>query len=137
MRSYRLPTALHVFNEGTAFLLEMVMLVVLGWWGAKTGSTTAIAVLLGAGAPAAAGIVWGLFAAPKAKVRLPLAGILAVKALAFGSATVALYALGRQGEAEVFAAVTFVNTALAAYDRNAALTARTARTARTEGTPRP
>ena len=121
MPVFRLPPVLHAINETLAFLLELLMLLALGWWGAKTGSTWASAVLLGAGAPIAAAIAWGLFAAPKARVRLPLAGVLAVKALAFGSAAGAVYALGMQTAAGAFAVVSFVNTALAALDRDAAM----------------
>lgn len=114
----RLPFALHAANEALAFLLELVMLLALGWWGAKSGATLAGAVLLGAGAPLAVAIVWGLFAAPKARIRLPIGGILAVKAVAFGSAAAAIYALGLHTAAAVFAVVSFANATLAAFDRH-------------------
>lgn len=124
MPPIRLPFALHVINEAIAFLLELVMLFALGCWGAKQGATLAASVLFGAGAPLAAAVVWGLFAAPKARVRLPLAGILAVKLLVFGSAALAVYALGRHAAAAVFAAMALANTAIAAVDRDAAMRAR-------------
>lgn len=119
----RLPFALHVANEALAFVLELLMLLALGYWGAKSGATWALSVLLGAGAPVAAAVMWGLFAAPKARIRLPMAGILAVKALALGSGAAATYALGLRAAAGVFATVAFVNTALAAFDRDAAMRA--------------
>jgi hypothetical protein len=123
MRSTRLPFALHVVNEAIAFLLELVMLGALGWWGAKDGSTLAGSVLRGAGAPLLASMAWALFAAPKAKIRLPVAGVLAVKALVFGSGAAAIYALGLHVAAGLFATTSFVNTALAAFDRDAAMRA--------------
>ncbi len=114
----------HVVNEWIAFVLELVMLFALGRWGAKQGATLAASVLFGAGAPLAAAVVWGLFAAPKARVRLPMAGILSVKFLAFGSGVLAVYALGRHAAAGALAATALANTAIAAVDRDAAMRAR-------------
>jgi hypothetical protein len=91
MRLRGLPPVLHAANEGSAFLLELVALGVLGWWGATRGTSLALSVLLGAAAPTAAAVAWALFAAPKARIRLPMAGILAIKALVFGSASAALW----------------------------------------------
>jgi Protein of unknown function (DUF2568) len=125
MRSRALPQPLHVANEGLAFLLELVMLGALAWWGAEAGSSLAASVLLGVGAPLAAAIIWGLFAAPRARIRLPMAGVLAVKVLAFGTAAAAVYALGRHWLAICFAAVALLNAGIAAVDRNAAIQART------------
>jgi hypothetical protein len=48
-----------------------------------------------------------------------MAGVLAVKALVFASATAALFALGRRGLSVGFAAVALTNTAIAAFDRDA------------------
>jgi hypothetical protein len=110
---------MHVANEGCAFLLELAALAILAWWGATRGTNMISAVLLGGGAPLAAAVVWGLFAAPRARVRLPMAGVLAVKALVFASATAALFVLGRRGLAIGFAAVALTNAAIAAFDRDA------------------
>lgn len=114
-----LPTPLHVLNEGLAFLLEVAALAVLAWWGWQSGGTTALRLALAVAAPAVAAVLWGMFAAPKARTPLPTAGVLVVKALVFGAAVAALYALGRHGTAAVLAAVVTVNTALATLDRNA------------------
>lgn len=83
------------------------------------------AVLLGVAAPLAAAVVWGLFASPKAKVRLPMAGVIAVKALVFGCASAPLWALGGPLLATSFAAIALANAVRAALDGNAA--ARTSR----------
>ncbi|WP_328940848.1 YrdB family protein [Streptomyces sp. NBC_00250] len=115
----KLPMPLYVLNEGLAFLLELAALALLAWWGWESVEAWAPRLLLAVAAPAAAAVLWGLFAAPKARVRLPVAGVLAVKALVFGAAAAALYALGRHGGAVVFAVVALVNTALATVDRRA------------------
>ncbi|MEV6246140.1 YrdB family protein [Streptomyces sp. NPDC051742] len=117
----KLPTPLHVFNEGLAFLLELAALAVLAWWGWESAENLALRWVLAVAAPAVAAVVWGLFAAPKARIRLPIAGVLVVKALVFGAAAVALHDLGRPVWAVVFASVTLVNTALATADRRAAM----------------
>ncbi|MFI1814582.1 YrdB family protein [Streptomyces sp. NPDC020422] len=116
----KLPASLHVLNEGLAFLLELAALALLAWWGWQSTPTTVPRLLLAVAAPTAAAVLWGLFAAPKARIRLPLSGILAVKALVFGAATGALYALGRPGGALAFGLVAVANTALATLDRRAA-----------------
>ncbi|MEV7414967.1 YrdB family protein [Streptomyces sp. NPDC089919] len=112
-----LPTPLHVVNEGLAFFMELAGLALLAWWGWSTGGNTVLRILLAVGAPALAATVWGLFAAPKATFAVPLAAVLLVKALFFGSATAALYALGRTQPALVFALVAVTNTTLAELDR--------------------
>ncbi|GAA0690439.1 hypothetical protein GCM10010193_50990 [Kitasatospora atroaurantiaca] len=114
-----IPRALHVVNEGLAFLLELGALFALGRWGFHTGSGVVVHVLLGLGAPLLAAVAWGLFAAPKARVVVPLAGVLIVKFLVFGAATAGLYAVGRHGIAIAFGAVAAVNMVIATLDRRA------------------
>ncbi|MEU5432197.1 YrdB family protein [Streptomyces sp. NPDC020719] len=114
-----LPRPLHVLNEGAAFLLELCALAVLAWWGYRTGENTAVRLLLAVAAPGSAAVVWGLFAAPKARIRVPLAGVLTVKALVFGAAVAALYAVGHHALALAFAIVAVVNTTAATLDRRA------------------
>lgn len=116
-----LPGPLHVANEGLAFVLEIVALAALAWWGFRTGSGPVVPTLLGVGAPLLAAVVWGLFAAPRARVRLPLAGVLAVKIVVYASAAAALDAVGHRVLAVVFAVVVAVNTVLVTADRNAAV----------------
>jgi hypothetical protein len=108
-----------VANEGGAFLIEVAALAALAGWGATQRTSVASALLLGFGAPLAAAVVWGLFAAPKAKIRLPMAGVLAVKALVFGAATFALWARARPWLAASFAVIAFANASIAAFDRAA------------------
>jgi hypothetical protein len=124
MRTHPLPAPLHAANEGLAFLLEVAMLGALAWWGFTTKWGVGLAVLLGVGAPLAAALAWGLFAAPKARIRLPATGVLVVKGLAFGSAAFAIQAVGRHRLAALFALVSVVNTLVAAVDRDATFRAR-------------
>ncbi|HEX9065881.1 MAG TPA: YrdB family protein [Streptosporangiaceae bacterium] len=110
--------SLYAANEAVAFLLELLVLVVLGLWGFETGPNTAVSILLGLGTPALAAVVWGLFAAPRARFPLPLAGTLAVKAVVFAAAVAALAALGQPVLAAVLAVVLAANTAVAVRFRS-------------------
>ncbi|MEU2631928.1 MULTISPECIES: YrdB family protein [Kitasatospora] len=104
-------------NELLAFLLELAALVLLAWWGFAEGGGTAGRVLLGLGLPAAAVVLWGLFAAPRARYRPALPWVLLVKALVLGGGAAALYGLGHPTAAYVLAGVIVLNTTLAETSR--------------------
>jgi hypothetical protein len=53
-------------NDVVAFLVELVVLALLGFAGFSAGG--ARSWLLGIGLPVAAAVVWGLFAAPRARI---------------------------------------------------------------------
>jgi hypothetical protein len=67
---------------------------------------------LGLGAPLVAAVVWGAFAAPRASFSLPLAGVLAVRALVFGAAAAALASVGHRTLALWFVGVVILDTAV-------------------------
>jgi hypothetical protein len=100
-------------NATVAFGLELVALAVLGWGGWQLGGPVAVRVLLAAGLPVVAAVLWSLFAAPRATFP-SVAGRLAVQALVFGTAAglLAWAAAPRWGAA--FAAVVAVNLIAAA-----------------------
>jgi hypothetical protein len=114
-----LSPALHAINEAAAFLLELLMLAGLCWWGAAQHANVGLRVILAIVAPGAAIIVWGLLAAPRARIRLPLPGVLAVKVVVFGTAVAAVYSIGQHVLAIVFALLAAMNTGIAAADRDA------------------
>jgi hypothetical protein len=58
-------------NLGLAFLLELALLVAIGYWGFQLDTATAVRWLVTIGAPAALALTWGQVAAPRAKRRLP------------------------------------------------------------------
>ncbi|MFC8624005.1 YrdB family protein [Streptomyces anulatus] len=104
-------------NEVLAFLLELVAIGCLAWWGFTAVDGVLVSVLLGLGVPAAAATLWGLFAAPRARFRPPLAGVLAVKVLVLGGSAAAVYGTGHPVVAGVFAVVLALNTGCAEYYR--------------------
>jgi hypothetical protein len=99
-------------NLALAFLLELGALVALSYWGFRTGDTALTKWLFGIGAPLLAAVVWGLFVAPKAARRAALPVRLALKALVFGAAALALAAVGRPALGLVLFGAGAVNQAL-------------------------
>ena len=87
------------------------MLAALGYWGFKTGDSTAVQWLLGLGAPTVAAVVWGLFISPKATVEVPKVVWIGVQVILFGAAAVALAAVAPQSLAAFFAVAVVVDGA--------------------------
>lgn len=100
-------------NELLAFLLELAAVGCLFWWGFSLADNLAVQVLTGTAVLAAAVVLWGTFAAPRARFRAPLAGVLAVKALVLGGGALALYGVGHPAAAAALGVLVVVNTALA------------------------
>lgn len=65
-------------DPGARFLLEPCALAALFYRGLRVGNGLA-GVVLGAAAVVIAAVIWGLFASPRARASLPLAGRLAVE----------------------------------------------------------
>ena len=105
-------------NLTLAFTLELCALGALGYWGARTGGGPVAKTALGLGAPLLAAVLWGLFAAPRAPVSIPIAG-LGVKLIVFGSAVAALYATGHRALAAAFALLVVVGPVTAKLSRGA------------------
>jgi len=72
--------------------------------------------VLGIGAPVCAAVLWGLFAAPRAPVSVPLLRP-GTKIIVFGLATLALYATGHRTLAVVFAILVVANTIMVRLGR--------------------
>ncbi len=75
------------------FVLEVVALVVMVWWGFASWPLP-VNVLLGIGTPLFAATVWGLFRSPKARFPLDPIGKVLIEAGVFGSAAVMVATLG-------------------------------------------
>jgi hypothetical protein len=98
-------------NLAVKFLLELAAFAALAYWGARTGHG-GWAVVAAIAAPLAAVLVWGLFAAPRAKRRLPVAARAPLELAVFGLAAGGLAAAGAVTLAIVFGAVVIVNALL-------------------------
>jgi hypothetical protein len=77
-------------NLALAFLLELAGLAAFGYWGFVVPDGLVLKLVAGLGLPILAAVVWGLFAARKASIRLPAPEKRAVQIGWFGVAAVAL-----------------------------------------------
>jgi uncharacterized protein (DUF983 family) len=97
------------------FLLELCMLAALAYWGFETADGAAAEALLGVGMPVAAAVVWGMFIAPKARYRVPIAVWIGLQVVLFGAAALALATVASQLLAALFVlAVVLDGAAMAA-----------------------
>ena len=99
-------------NLALRFLLELVALAALGYWGFKSGNGALAKAGLGLGAPLVAAVVWGTFLSPQAPVQLPGLLALILQALVFGLAAASLVATGHRTLALVFVVLVVINALL-------------------------
>ncbi|MBV9197331.1 MAG: YrdB family protein [Solirubrobacterales bacterium] len=99
-------------NLAVRFLLELGALGAVGYWGARTGSTTIAKVAVAAGLPLTLAVVWGTFVAPNASVHVPGAAHVLLQVLIFGCAAAALYSIHRAVIGTVFGSAVAINAAL-------------------------
>jgi Protein of unknown function (DUF2568) len=96
-------------NDVVAFLVEIVVLALLGFAG--FGADGAWGWVLGIGLPVATAVVWGLFAAPRA--RISFAGVrLGTKLVVLGAGVVAGFVVLPLVWACLFAVVVVLNLVL-------------------------
>ena len=76
-----------------AFVSELAALAALAVWGWSTSGSTPVRIVLAVGTPLVAAVLWGVFAAPHAPVRVAALALL-VKIVVFGAAVLALLATG-------------------------------------------
>ncbi len=105
-------TAFKYLNLAVRFILELCALAALGYWGFNTSDNIAVGFALGLGAPLVAGVVWGLYVAPKARNRLPDPFRLLLEIMVFAAAAAALVAANRAELAAVFAIAAAISIAL-------------------------
>jgi Na+-transporting NADH:ubiquinone oxidoreductase subunit NqrE len=99
-------------NLALRFALELCAFAALGYWGSQATSSTVSRIVLAIVTPAAAIVVWGLFVAPKATVKVSEAARWAIEVVVFVGAAVALVASGHVILGLVLGAVAVANGAL-------------------------
>ena len=101
-----------LLNEAVRFLLEMCILIILGYWGFKMGNSTFMKILLGIGSPVLFAVVWGIFLAPKSTTRLQEPWLFFAEIILFGLAAWALYSTGKVSLTIAFGAIYIINKIL-------------------------
>jgi hypothetical protein len=78
-------------NLGLAFLLELCLLVIFGYWGVFIAPSLTLKVILGGSLPLVLTGVWGKFLAPASSTRLKEPGLSLTKVVIFSLAALCLY----------------------------------------------
>ncbi|RAQ96003.1 YrdB family protein [Thermogemmatispora tikiterensis] len=78
-------------NRALRFLLEVALILTLGYWGASTSLALTLRFFLGLALPLLAMLVWGLLVAPKARHRLVDPWRLLIELALFSLAALALW----------------------------------------------
>lgn len=109
-------------NLAVRFLLEIVGLMAIGYWGWHQAEGF-LSIILAIGVPVIAAVLWGTFAVPEdpsrsGKAPVPISGILrlVLETAYFGLATWALYEAGTSLLGLVYAIVVLLHYAFS-YDR--------------------
>jgi hypothetical protein len=99
-------------NLALRFLLEIASLIAIGYWGFYRGQNLLQDILLGIGLPFVMAVIWGMFVSPKARMRLPEIGRLAIELLVFGGGVLALFGVGRPTLATILAVLVLIHLPL-------------------------
>jgi hypothetical protein len=98
-------------NDFVALIVEIAVLALLAAAGWQADASTLVRIVLAVGLPVIAAVLWGLFAAPRARISSPPLR-LATKVLVLGAGVVAGFLVLSLVLAVVVAAVVVVNTVL-------------------------
>jgi len=96
----------------TVFLSELAALAAFAWFGFSLDAPVWVRALAGFGLPVAVAVVWGLFAAPRAKFAPPGKVVVAIKTAVYVLAALAVVAVGHPVLAVVCLLVVAVVTGL-------------------------
>jgi len=97
-------------NDVAAFLVELAALALQAAWGFQTGGVVT-KVALGLGLPALSVVLWGLFAAPRARYDVPVLKVV-VTVLVLGGGALASFGVLPLGWAVAITALVVVTTAI-------------------------
>jgi hypothetical protein len=101
-------SGLRAVNLAVKFGLELAAVAAFAIWGASTDGTGA-SILLAVVAPALAVVLWGRFAAPNSRHRLPTSARIPFELIVFGLAALALLAAGHDLAAIIYASTAAIN----------------------------
>lgn len=100
--------ALTSLNKLVVFLLEICMILALGYWGVHCFKGIWLPYIFGIGTPLLAAVLWGTFAAPKSKRQLPLPYRVVFSIAMFWASGILLYQAGLTGYAVTMMVVALI-----------------------------
>lgn len=104
--------ALKSLNVAIRFLLELCVLLAVGYWGFTSGWGWFLKIVLGICIPLLIAVTWGKFGAPKSSTKLYGIWLFGLEIIVFGSGIVALYATQHYSLASGFAVIIIINKIL-------------------------
>lgn len=104
--------AIKMLNLGVRFLLEIMALIILGYWGFQVSQGTILKITAGIGTPLLAAVIWGMFGAPKASYLLTGFPFLLLEIIIFGLPAVALFFIEKQSLAYIYGLMVVINLVL-------------------------
>lgn len=96
-------------NLAIRFLLELSLLFSLGYWGFHVEHGYLVKIGLGVGIPIVVAVIWGMLLSPKALIKVPVIGRVAIEVILFGSAVSCLYDSGFTIQAIILGFVFILN----------------------------
>ena len=100
-------------NDGVRFVLEMVALVAIGYWGWRQGGSTLAKIAIAAAIVVGVSALWATFrTGSDAPVEVPTAVRVVIEVGVFAAATAALFAVGHRSWAIGFAILAAANEIL-------------------------
>jgi hypothetical protein len=107
--------ALKATNELVVFMLELLMLVVYGWYGYMAPANIGLRIGLAAALATAAVILWAVLAAPKSTRRLRLPALQVFRAAMFLLSAFFVYRLGYRNWALVIAMTAIITQIISCF----------------------
>jgi hypothetical protein len=104
--------ALKAINLGVRFLFEIMVLIILGYWGFHVTQSFLLKTVLGVGTPLLVAVIWGMFGAPKAPYTLTGFPFLLLEIVIFGLPVVVLLFLEKQTMAWFYGGIALINLIL-------------------------
>ena len=99
-------------NLAVAFILELCMLAAYVYWGFHLDTNIFFRIIAGLGIPLVVIILWGIWLAPNADLRLEMVWLVLLKTVLFGLASLGLIVSGRADLGIAFLAVFAVSETL-------------------------
>jgi hypothetical protein len=106
------PVFLSSINLVVAFILELSLLAIFGYYGAYISQTRLWQIVAAAGFPLLLAVFWGIFLAPASHTRLSDPWLTLVKIVLFSAGTLFLFLTGLKGPAYFFGLVSSINLIL-------------------------
>lgn len=102
-------------NVAFSFILEVVGIIILSYWGFHFPFNRAVQIILGIGLPLILIVIWGIWCAPSSEHRLAGISLIFLKCILFGIITLCLIHRKHELLGIIFAVSVIINLGISAY----------------------